>query len=104
MKAKILILLAMVLLFTGSDLWSKRWAESALATPAHPQPVLVSSEFAGKTLAWAGTGVVMGNAEPELLDAGFHKTLTNDEAGLARAIDRFGTIDSFVARVAGQGK
>ncbi|MCA9522565.1 MAG: signal peptidase II [Myxococcales bacterium] len=50
MKAKILILLAMVLLFTGSDLWSKRWAESALATPAHPQPVLVSSEFAGKTL------------------------------------------------------
>ncbi|MGE0039621.1 MAG: HAD hydrolase family protein [Vicinamibacterales bacterium] len=40
-------------------------------------------------LAWAGTGVVMGNAEPELLDAGFHQTLTNDEAGLARAIDRF---------------
>ncbi len=40
-------------------------------------------------LRWAGTGVVMGNAEPELLDAGFHVTATNDESGLARAIERF---------------
>jgi Cof subfamily protein (haloacid dehalogenase superfamily) len=40
-------------------------------------------------LEWAGTGVVMGNAEPELKAPGFHVTDTNDEAGLARAIDRF---------------
>ena len=37
-------------------------------------------------LAWAGTGVVMGNAAPELLNAGFLRTSTNDEAGLAAAI------------------
>lgn len=40
-------------------------------------------------LEWAGTGVVMGNAEPELQHASFHLTGTNDEAGLAQAIDRF---------------
>ena len=40
-------------------------------------------------LEWAGTGVVMGNAEPELHTFGFHRTATNDEAGLARAIERF---------------
>lgn len=40
-------------------------------------------------LQWAGTGVVMGNAEPELKHASFHLTGTNDEAGLAQAIERF---------------
>jgi Cof subfamily protein (haloacid dehalogenase superfamily) len=40
-------------------------------------------------LQWAGTGVVMGNAEPELKHASFHVTGTNDDAGLAQAIDRF---------------
>jgi Cof subfamily protein (haloacid dehalogenase superfamily) len=40
-------------------------------------------------LAWAGVGVVMGNAAPDLLDAGFEQTTTNDDAGLARAIRRF---------------
>ena len=40
-------------------------------------------------LEWAGTGVVMGNAEPELHGFGFHRTATNDEAGLAQAIERF---------------
>ncbi|MGE3488911.1 MAG: HAD-IIB family hydrolase [Vicinamibacterales bacterium] len=40
-------------------------------------------------LEWAGVGVVMGNAEPELKHASFHLTGTNDEAGLAQAIDRF---------------
>lgn len=40
-------------------------------------------------LEWAGVGVVMGNAEPELKQATFHVTGTNDEAGLAQAIDRF---------------
>jgi hypothetical protein len=40
-------------------------------------------------LEWAGVGVVMGNASPDLLDAGFARTGTNDEAGLASAIRRF---------------
>jgi Cof subfamily protein (haloacid dehalogenase superfamily) len=40
-------------------------------------------------LRWAGTGVIMGNAEPELLHEDFHVTGTNDEAGLAQAIERF---------------
>lgn len=40
-------------------------------------------------LEWAGTGVVMGNAEPALKMPGFHLTGTNDEAGLAQAIDLF---------------
>ncbi|MGQ0733611.1 MAG: Cof-type HAD-IIB family hydrolase [Acidobacteriota bacterium] len=39
-------------------------------------------------LEWAGTGVVMGNASPELRAAGFEPTGTNDEAGLAQAIRR----------------
>jgi 5-amino-6-(5-phospho-D-ribitylamino)uracil phosphatase len=37
-------------------------------------------------LQWAGTGVVMGNAEPELLRFGFPITSTNDEAGLGKAL------------------
>jgi Cof subfamily protein (haloacid dehalogenase superfamily) len=40
-------------------------------------------------LEWAGVGVVMGNAAPDLLDAGFERTATNDAAGLAEAIRRF---------------
>ena len=40
-------------------------------------------------LEWAGVGVVMGNAEPELKRPGLHVTGTNDDAGLAQAIDRF---------------
>jgi Cof subfamily protein (haloacid dehalogenase superfamily) len=40
-------------------------------------------------LEWAGTGVVMGNADPELLAIGLPVTGTNDEAGLAQAIRRF---------------
>lgn len=40
-------------------------------------------------LQWAGTGVVMGNAEPELLALGLPVTAKNDEAGLAKAIRDF---------------
>ena len=40
-------------------------------------------------LAWAGVGVVMGNAAPDLLKGEFEQTTTNDDAGLARAIRRF---------------
>jgi Cof subfamily protein (haloacid dehalogenase superfamily) len=41
-------------------------------------------------LEFAGTAVLMGNALPELLDAGrFHETASNDEAGVALAIEKF---------------
>ena len=40
-------------------------------------------------LRWAGTGVVMGNAEPELLRLGLPvDRRRNDEAGLAQALRR----------------
>ncbi len=41
-------------------------------------------------LEYAGTPVVMGNASPELLERGeFYTTLSNDENGVALAIERF---------------
>jgi Cof subfamily protein (haloacid dehalogenase superfamily) len=41
-------------------------------------------------LEFAGTPVLMGNAAPELLErAGFHETLSNDENGVALAIEKF---------------
>jgi Cof subfamily protein (haloacid dehalogenase superfamily) len=41
-------------------------------------------------LEYAGTGVLMGNAEPPLRERGdFHLTATNDEDGVAVAIERF---------------
>ena len=41
-------------------------------------------------LEYAGTAVVMGNADPKLLErAEFYTTLSNDENGVAAAIERF---------------
>ena len=41
-------------------------------------------------LEYAGTPVVMGNAAPELLEnPKYHQTLSNDESGVALAIERF---------------
>lgn len=41
-------------------------------------------------LEYAGTSVVMGNASPELLETeGYETTLSNDENGVALAIERF---------------
>lgn len=41
-------------------------------------------------LDFAGTPVVMGNADPSLLEReGFYTTLSNDESGVAAAIERF---------------
>jgi hydroxymethylpyrimidine pyrophosphatase-like HAD family hydrolase len=40
-------------------------------------------------LEFAGIGVAMANSVAELLDGTFHITGSNDEAGLAQAIDRF---------------
>jgi hydroxymethylpyrimidine pyrophosphatase-like HAD family hydrolase len=41
-------------------------------------------------LEFAGTPVVMGNADPSLLERSeYHKTVSNDEGGVAAAIERF---------------
>jgi hydroxymethylpyrimidine pyrophosphatase-like HAD family hydrolase len=41
-------------------------------------------------LEFAGTGVVMGNADPSLLERQeFYTTLSNDEGGVAAAVERF---------------
>ncbi|HXZ19769.1 MAG TPA: Cof-type HAD-IIB family hydrolase [Candidatus Acidoferrales bacterium] len=40
-------------------------------------------------LGFAGVAVVMGNSVPELRSDGWHLTGTNDECGVAQAIDRF---------------
>ncbi len=40
-------------------------------------------------LSFAGVPVVMGNGVPELKSLGWHQTLTNDEGGVAAAIDKF---------------
>lgn len=40
-------------------------------------------------LRYAGTGVVMGNAEEELKQAGFIVTASNEEDGVAEAVERF---------------
>jgi Cof subfamily protein (haloacid dehalogenase superfamily) len=41
-------------------------------------------------LEYAGTAVVMGNAAPELLEnENYHPTLSNDESGVAHAIEEF---------------
>ena len=49
-------------------------------------------------LEWAGTGVLMGNADPALgRGRGFHTTATNDEDGVAAAIERF-VLEEVVSR------
>jgi Cof subfamily protein (haloacid dehalogenase superfamily) len=40
-------------------------------------------------LSFAGIPVVMGNSVPELKNFGWHETTSNDENGVARAIERF---------------
>ena len=40
-------------------------------------------------LAFAGVPVVMGNCVPELRNYGWHQTCTNDESGVAMAIEQF---------------
>jgi hydroxymethylpyrimidine pyrophosphatase-like HAD family hydrolase len=40
-------------------------------------------------LHFAGTPVVMGNCVPELKSYGWHETHSNDDGGVAAAIERF---------------
>ncbi|HKM91215.1 MAG TPA: HAD hydrolase family protein, partial [Candidatus Acidoferrales bacterium] len=43
-------------------------------------------------LAFAGVPVVMGNSVSELRSDGWHLTGTNDQAGVAQAIERFALV------------
>jgi Cof subfamily protein (haloacid dehalogenase superfamily) len=57
-----------------------------------PENVMVCGDNLNdlEMLEYAGTPVVMGNASPELLENDkYHKTLSNDESGVAIAIERF---------------
>lgn len=49
-------------------------------------------------LQFAGTAVVMGNASDSLKRHGFHVTASNDDHGLAAAIDRFIPFQSIINR------
>ena len=40
-------------------------------------------------LQYAGLPIVMGNSVPELKSLGWHETLTNDQGGVAAAIDTY---------------
>lgn len=55
-------------------------------------------------LEYAGTGVLMGNAEQSLLARpDFHRTATNDEGGVAEAIERFVLAEQKGPGVGGRG-
>jgi hypothetical protein len=64
----------------------------ALINDLSPENVMVMGDNFNdlEMLEYAGTGVVMGNASPELLEReDFHSTLSNDENGVALAIEKF---------------
>lgn len=58
---------------------------------SHGEVMAIGDNFNDlEMLEYAGTSVVMGNAQPALLEReDFHKTGTNDEAGVAEAIRKF---------------
>jgi Cof subfamily protein (haloacid dehalogenase superfamily) len=61
---------------------------AALLNIARDEVMAVGDNFNDREmLEWAGVGVVMGNATPEMKE-GFEVTGSNDEAGLAQAIRR----------------
>lgn len=71
-------------------------AESALT---REEVMAVGDNFNDlEMLEWAGTGVLMGNAEPALRERGdFHTTAANDDDGVAAAIERF-VLEEVVSR------
>jgi 5-amino-6-(5-phospho-D-ribitylamino)uracil phosphatase len=66
-------------------------AVAAEAGLAREEVMAVGDNFNDlEMLEWAGTGVLMGNADPALGERGsFHSTAANDEDGVAAAIERF---------------
>ena len=68
-------------------------AAAAEAGIAREEVMAVGDNFNDlEMLEFAGVGVLMGNADSRLIERGqtvFHVTATNDEDGVAQAIDRF---------------
>ena len=66
-------------------------AVAAEAGLAREEVLAVGDNFNDlEMLEWAGTGVLMGNADPGLHATGrFHATATNDDDGVADAIERY---------------
>ena len=56
-----------------------------------PQDVIAFGDMPNdiEMLAWAGTGVAMGNAAPTVHDAADATTASNDDFGLARVIEQW---------------
>ncbi|HEX8560099.1 MAG TPA: HAD-IIB family hydrolase [Pyrinomonadaceae bacterium] len=74
-------------------------AVAAEASLAREEVMAVGDNFNDlEMLEWAGTGVLMGNAEPALRGRGdFHTTAANDDDGVAAAIERF-VLEEVVSR------
>jgi hypothetical protein len=65
-------------------------AWSARRKYSHSEVMAIGDNFNDREmLAFAGLPVVMGNSVPELRADGWYVTGTNDEAGVAQAIERF---------------
>ena len=65
-----------------------QWANQRGIRPAEIMAIGDNHNDLGM-LSFAGTPVVMGNCVPELKTFGWHETGTNDEAGVASAIEHF---------------
>jgi Cof subfamily protein (haloacid dehalogenase superfamily) len=66
----------------------RRWAEERGFAPA--EVVAIGDNYNDvEMLEFAGVPVIMGNAAEELKQNGWHVTASNDEAGVASAIERF---------------
>jgi hydroxymethylpyrimidine pyrophosphatase-like HAD family hydrolase len=65
----------------------KRWAEHRGLTPE--QVMAIGDNYNDvEMLAFAGQPFIMGNASQELKDRGWNVTLSNDEHGIAAAIQQ----------------
>lgn len=66
----------------------ERWAKRRGIAPT--QVMAIGDNYNDvEMLEFAGTPVIMGNACPELLRAGYNVTRSNDESGVAAAIEEF---------------
>ena len=66
----------------------ERWANRC-GIPAEQVMAIGDNYNDVEMLEFAGTPVIMGNACPELLRAGYNVTRSNDESGVAAAIEEF---------------
>jgi len=75
----------------GTGVHSTRLAEWALRQGLRREEILAIGDNHNdlEMLHFAGIPVVMGNCVPELKTYGWHETHSNDEGGVAAAIEKF---------------